>query len=98
MKEIEREIAEVEEEISKLNRELTKNKIEKQDLRSKISELRDPALIAELSTFEQKSREINERIVELNSEIKNITLQIESIHHPEKEKTEQIIKQLDKDE
>src|SRR3989338_8724762 len=59
MKEIEREIAEVEEEISKLNRELTKNKIEKQDLRSKISELRDPALIAELSTFEQKSREIN---------------------------------------
>jgi chromosome segregation protein len=83
--------------ISKTNRELTDLKVEKQKLRSEISQLRNPTLIAELNTFEQKIKEFSEEIITVNSEIKTISIQIDDIYNIEIEKTEKILKQTDKD-
>jgi chromosome segregation ATPase len=77
---------------------LTDLKIEKQKLRSFISQLNDPVLLAELNTFQQKLKEINEQIISLGSEGKNIDAQVTNIFLPEREKTQKIIKQLDKDD
>lgn len=85
-------------EVSNLNKDLAKLKIKKQELRSQISQLRNPTLIAELNTFEEKSKQLNENIIEVNSELKNIQTQIENIYTPEIEKTNLILKQLDKDQ
>lgn len=93
-----KKIDEVVGKISEINKEFASLKIEKQKLRDKISELRDPALIAEISTFEEKYRQLNESVVQLNTEIKNIDTQIRNLYEPEKEKTNEILKQLDKDE
>jgi len=94
----ESEIQKASQKISNVNKELAELKIEKQKLRSQISQLSNPTLLAELNTFEEKLRQLNEEIIKSNSEIKNIDDQILNIYEPEKEKTNQIAKQLDKDE
>jgi len=96
-KEIENKINGVISKISDTNKELTNLKIEKQKLRSEISQLRNPSLLAELNTFEQKAREFSDEIITANSEIKAIETQITDIYSNEKEKTEKILKQLDKE-
>ena len=97
-REIDNEITKVISKISDTNRELAGLKIEKQKLRGVIAQLHDPILLAELNTFEQKFKELSEEIIRLSSEIKNIDAQIINIFIPEKEKTEKILKLLDKDE
>ncbi|HLG23654.1 MAG TPA: chromosome segregation protein SMC [Candidatus Nanoarchaeia archaeon] len=84
--------------VMKKNKEMTDLKIEKQKLRNVIAQLNDPTLLAELNTFEQKYKELTEELIKLGSEIKNIDAQIINIFGPEKEKTEKILKQTDKDE
>jgi chromosome segregation protein len=84
--------------ISELTKELTNIKIEKQKLRTQISQLREPTLIAELQTFEEKKSSLNNEIIIANSEIKNIDIQINTIFNNEKEKILQILKQIDKEE
>ena len=96
-KQIEDKISGINEKISSTNKELTDLKIEKQKLRSEISQLRNPTLLAELNTFEQKLKEFSEEIITINSEIRNIDTQINDIYANEKERTEKILKQLDKD-
>jgi chromosome segregation protein len=96
-KQIESEIQKVNIEISNCNSELTELKTQKQKLRSQISQLRNPALLAELNAFEEKLKELNEEIIQANSEIKSIDTQILNIYEPEKQKTRQIIRQLEKD-
>ena len=95
---IDNEISKINNKVSECNRELTNLKIEKQKLRGLIAQLNDPTLLAELNTFEQKFRELSEEIIRLGSEIKNIDAQIINIFLPDKEKTEKILKQLDRDE
>ena len=96
--EVENEINKINSRISEFNRELTTLKIEKQKLRGIISQLNDPVLLAELNAFSQKLREINEEDIKLNSEIKNIDAQITNIFNPDRDKTEKIIRQLDRDD
>ncbi len=95
---IDTEIESINKKISEHNKELTGFKIEKQSLRNLITQLNDPTLLAELNTFEQKFRELNEQTINLNSEIKNCDSQITNIFSPEKEKIESIFKNLDKQE
>jgi len=97
-KQAEAEIQKVSQKISSVNKELAELKTEKQKLRSQISQLRNPTLLAELNTFEEKLKQLNEEILTTNSEIKNIDMQILNMYEPEKEKTNQIMKQLGKDE
>ncbi len=104
-KDLEKNIAGKEEEIDKLteniseqNKKIMNGKEEKQKLKTQISELRDPAILAELTTFEEKLQELNENIIKIEEQVKGITTQIDNIHGPEKEKTIQILKQIDKEE
>ncbi len=97
-KKLEKEIEEIIAQITEKNKELADNRIEKQNLKSKIAELRDPALLAEMATFEEKRNEINEEIAKLGGEIKNIDIQITTIYIPEKEKIDKILKEMVKEE
>ncbi|HLC60349.1 MAG TPA: chromosome segregation protein SMC [Candidatus Nanoarchaeia archaeon] len=97
-KDVDNEINKINSKISEANREMTNLKIEKQKLRGIIAQLNDPTLLAELNTFEQKFKELTEDIIKLSSEIKNVDAQIINIFLPEKDKTEKILKGMDKDE
>ena len=97
-KETDSQINKTNSKISECNGQLTSLKIEKQKLRGVILQLNNPALLAELNAFEQKFKELSEDIIKISSEIKNIDAQIINIFLPDKEKTEKILKQLDKDE
>jgi len=90
-------IKDIEENTVEKNKRLTSYKIKRQEIRNQISQLRDPALLAELSAFEEKKKEISEDIIKHESEIKNIDTQI-SMYGQDTGKTTQILKQLDKDE
>lgn len=92
------DIAVVSREITSLNRKLAQLKTDKQLLRSQIFQLRNPAMLAELNAFEAKIKQIDESLIKSNSEIKGIDSQVHGIYSPEKSKTEQILRQLDKDE
>ena len=86
------------EDISTVNRKLAESKIRKQTLRQKISVLRDPKLLAELNTYEQKRQELKEESIKLHSHLDSLDKQIENIAGPEKIKTDNILRQLQKEE
>ncbi|MBI2208422.1 chromosome segregation protein SMC [Candidatus Woesearchaeota archaeon] len=96
--EVDRKIKLVQDKISSLNKELALVKTEKQKLRASIAQLRNPALLAELNAFEEKHKELNEEIIKIDSEIKARDTQSEKIYKSELEKTDKILKQIEKDE
>ena len=87
----------VQSEVSEANKELAQLKIKKQQSRDKITQLRSPTLLAELNTFEQKRTEFTEKLIKLESEIKNTAGQITSNLTTEKDNTNKIIVQLEKE-
>lgn len=95
---IDKEIDNINQEISEINFKMADAKTEKQDLRDKISQIRNPILLAELNTFEQKRAQIKEEAIKLEAMLKNFETQIKTMLSPETEKTLQIIKQHDKEE
>ncbi|MBU0614937.1 MAG: chromosome segregation protein SMC [Nanoarchaeota archaeon] len=94
LKRVDNDINQKQNTISGLTRTLANHKIDKQKLRNKITELRNPALVAELSAFEEKLRQLNEEIIKIDSELKNMEMQSTTIFNPEKTKTIDIVKQL----
>lgn len=82
---------------SEKNRALAQLKMKKQQLRDKINELRNPALLAELNAFEQKKSQLREDITNIRIEIKNGEAQISNVLNPEKDNINKILKQQDKD-
>jgi|TARA_B100001971_G_scaffold204481_1_gene220681 chromosome segregation protein len=96
--EIDKKIVLVQEKISALNNELAAIKTEKQKLRASISQLSNPTLIAELNAFEEKSKELNEDMIRIDSEIKGIDIQAEDVYKKELEKTNAIIKGIEKED
>ena len=97
IKNIEKELDKTQEKISGLNNELADNKMKKQELRSKVNELRSPTLIAELNAFEEKKKELKESVTNTKLNIKNLESQETNILLPEKENILKIIKQQDKE-
>ncbi|MBT4823877.1 chromosome segregation protein SMC [Candidatus Woesearchaeota archaeon] len=83
--------------VSAINKDLATLKIKKHGMRDKIMQLRNPRLVAELNTFEQKREQLKEELTKQDSNIKNYTLQVKNILLPEKENTLKIIKQHDKE-
>ena len=96
--EVDGKIKLVQDKISSLNKELALVKMEKQKLRASIAELRNPALLAELNAFEEKHKGLNEEIIKIDSEINARDTQSEKIYKSELEKTNKILKQIEKDE
>ena len=77
---------------------LTQLKIEKQQLRDKITELRNPRLIAELNAFEQKRKELSDDAIKADFELKNLTMQEKEMVGRDKENTIKIMKDMEKEE
>ena len=98
LKELESKYEEVSSDISRSNSELARAKIEKQKFREQINQLRNPALLAELTSYEQKKSELKEQIMNIKGELKNADAQMDSILGPEKENISKIFKQLDREE
>jgi chromosome segregation protein len=82
---------------SEKNKELAQFKMKKQQLRDKMTELRNPALLAELNAFEQKREQLKEEISSTRMEIKNSDSQINNVLDPEKDNIQKVLKQQDKE-
>jgi chromosome segregation protein len=88
---------EVQSKIVGLTRELTNVKIEKQKLRTKISELRNPRVLAELNAFEEKRRQLEQEKIRLEEKQKGLDAQIKDILSRDEESTQKLIKDLKKE-
>jgi len=79
------------------NKELASLKARKQQLRDRINELRNPALLAELNAFEQKKAQLREDVNNIRQEIKNNDAQISNVLSPEKDNIFKVLKQQEKE-
>jgi len=98
LKQLTRTIEQKNKDIQKFNGEFAKLKASKQVLRSKIGDLQNPELLAELNTFEDKKNDLKEELLQTEHEIKSAHMQLKELLGPELEKIQKIIKQLDKEE
>ena len=97
VEEVDNELQEVQNKISELNKSLAGSKIKKQELRTRIGQLRNPALLAELNAFEDKKSELKEEIMGLDNENKSIDTKTKDILMPETGKIQNILKKQDKE-
>ncbi len=95
---VQKNIRAVEDAIVTQNGLLTKNRVEKQELRSKIADLRNPVLVAELNAFEEKRKQLLDSQLKKESDVKTIDSQIQNVLAPERENLGKIIKQHDKED
>ncbi|MFW5865527.1 MAG: chromosome segregation protein SMC [Nanoarchaeota archaeon] len=91
--ELDDRIDKLQETITEKNKSFAKLKTERQQLRDKLSDLRNPSKIAELRTLDEKKLELQSEIVQLQGNLKNSKTEIETIIGREGEKIEQILKQ-----
>ena len=84
--------------ISTVNKALAQLKIKKQEMRNKITILRNPTLVAELTTFDQKKEQLKEELTKVSSSQHSIDTQIINILQPEKDNIQKILKQHDREE
>ncbi|MBU0536324.1 MAG: chromosome segregation protein SMC, partial [Nanoarchaeota archaeon] len=98
IKEIEKKLDNVTSQVSECNGLLAKNKIKRQEIRNRVGELRNPALIAEMNAFEEKRRQLKEELVAKKGEMNNLDAQIKNVFMPEIENISRVMKQHDKEE
>ncbi|MBI4441668.1 chromosome segregation protein SMC [Candidatus Woesearchaeota archaeon] len=96
MKAVDKELEQVIGRISTVNRDLAAIKIKRQELRTRISQLHNPSLVAELKSFEEMRTAVREEMIKLDAEVTNADAQI-ALAVPEHEKTISILKQHDKE-
>lgn len=93
-----KQLEQVQQKLAAVNKELVVLKTKKQELRDMISQLRNPTILAELNTFEQKNAQCKEELAGLENSLKNIEMQRINILEPERENILKIIRQHDKEE
>ncbi len=98
LKEVDGELSSVYRNISDVNKELAQLKSKKHILRSEVSQLRNPRLLAQLSAFEESKQKCREEILRSESDLKNLTTQMDQLFTPEKRKIQDILKQHQKEE
>jgi chromosome segregation protein len=94
---VDKKVMEIGMKVSTINKDLASLKIKKHSMREKIMQLRNPRLIAELNTFEQKREQLKEELTKHDANIKNYIMQLRNILMPEQENISKIIKQHDKE-
>ncbi|MFH1072346.1 MAG: chromosome segregation protein SMC [Nanoarchaeota archaeon] len=97
LKEAEKKIDVLNADILAKNKRLSGIKIEKQSMREKLNELRNPQLLAELNTFEEKKKELLEEISGIRGEMKNADSEMTNVLNPEKESVIKILRQHEKE-
>jgi len=97
LRESDKELREMQAKISNVNRDLANFKIQKQQLRTQVQELKSPTVLAELNAFEQKRAELTEELIHITADLKGIDAQMESSVGRDRESTQRIFKDLDKE-
>ena len=98
VKKINEELAEVQRNVSTLNKDLAELKSRKQVLRSQVTQMHNPRLLAQLTAFEESRQKCREELLRLESDLKNSMLHLSQLFAPEQEKIREILKQHDKEE
>ena len=98
LEEVDKRLREVQNSISEANKGLAMKKSERQQLRNQISQMRDPKIMAELSTFEEQKSKVKNEIMDIDNKIKNNQMQIDNIKKKKKEKYAKIQRQAEKEE
>ncbi len=83
--------------ISSMQKEVEELKKERERFMESMRGLSNPQLATSLANMEERRQKTREEIVQLQTEIKNIDMQISGIYRPEEEKTLKIVKQHDKE-
>ena len=96
LKEADKESDEVQSKVSVINRDLAQLKMKKQALKTKINQLRNPRLVAELNAFDEKKVKLKEDVIHIEADLRNLRNQLE-VSSPEREKINNIIRQHDKE-
>ncbi len=97
IKQIGKELEELEEKTAIETKSLTDLKIEKQNIRNKITELRNPRVLAELNAFEEKRKQLDQEKIRIESEQKGIDVQLTDILGRDKENMQKLVKDMDKE-
>ncbi len=98
LKKVNDTLAGVQRDVSNINRELAELKSKKQLLRSEVSALRNPRLLAQLTAFEELRQKSREELLRYEGDLKNSLAQLEQMFAPEREKIKEILKQHDREE
>ncbi|MDP3733983.1 MAG: chromosome segregation protein SMC [Nanoarchaeota archaeon] len=98
LKDVNDKLDAIHKEIGLENKDLANLKSQKQMLRTKVNELRDPRLLAQLQAFEESKHTCKEDFLRLEGDLKNTTTQIEQLIAPEREKIREIMTQHEKEE
>ncbi|MBD3259707.1 hypothetical protein GF371_03695, partial [Candidatus Woesearchaeota archaeon] len=98
IKSVEKDIDQFVEKISKQNKDLAQLKIKRQELRNKINQMQNPAVLAQLSAFEEKKTDLRESIIKLESAKANFDAQINTILGPDVKRATTILEQNKKEE
>jgi chromosome segregation protein len=96
--EVEEKVSDLMSTISSHNQDLAKIKIRRQELRNKINEMRNPRVLAQLSAFEEKRTEIKGGLIKVETEIKSLNGNIDTILGPDVKRSRDIIVQNKKEE
>ncbi len=97
IKQIGKELETLEEKTAIETKSLTDLKIEKQNIRNKITELRNPRVLAELNAFEEKRKQLEQEKIRIESEQKGINVQLTDILGRDKENMQKLVKDMDKE-
>ena len=97
LKEMDARVDEIMSKMSKKNKELAKLKMEKQRLRDQMSQMRSPAVLAQMNSFEEKKSELRSEIINYKAKLQADESEIKNILGPESEKITTILKQHDKE-
>ncbi len=93
-----KDLEELEETIAVETKALTDLKIEKQNIRNKITELRNPRVLAELNAFEEKRKQLEQEKMRIEGEQKGIDVQITDILGRDQENMGKLLKDMEKEE
>jgi len=97
IKQIEQNLQQTEDTIQDETQKLTNIKIEKQTMRDKISQLRNPRVIAELNAFEEKRKQLDQEKTKIEAEQKTIDMQLTEILGRDKDNMQKLTKDMDKE-
>jgi chromosome segregation protein len=91
IKQVGKELSAIEEEASAQVQVLTQLKIDRQNLKNKIVEFRNPRVVAELNAFEGKRRELSDEQIKLDTELKSTEARISELGNAGGEQSEGIM-------
>ncbi|MFP4424461.1 MAG: chromosome segregation protein SMC [Candidatus Woesearchaeota archaeon] len=96
-KDLEEQADDLTAQISAKNKQLAQIKVDRQKTKEKLNELRNPRLLAELNSFEEQKSNLNQETMKLDSEIAAIKTKINDVLGRDKENTEKVVQEIDKE-